>query len=103
MKDLVFLFDDPEERFATPLKIGNSLLNRFTIDEEASFEILGIHYMTKLENETTDEIRAKNNRFFENEFLQKEKEMSYRDLIGLRELTFLYKIAHLSHFIQRRG
>ena len=71
MKDLIFLFDDPEERFITPLKMGNSFLNRFAIDEEANFEVLGVHFMTKIGSETTDENQAENNRLLENELLQK--------------------------------
>ena len=73
MKNLIFLFDDPEERFCTPLKMGNSLLNRFTIEEEANFEVLGIHCMAKLGNEN----QVENGRGLENELLQKGTEMGF--------------------------
>ena len=42
----VIIFIEPSENpFLTPLKIGNLFLNRFGIDEDAGFEILGIHYL----------------------------------------------------------
>ena len=44
MKDLVFLMEPSKNEWMTPLKIGNLYLNRFAIDEEAAFEVLGIHY-----------------------------------------------------------
>ena len=44
MKDLVFLMEPSKNEWITPLKIGRLYLNRFIIDEEAAFEIQGIHY-----------------------------------------------------------
>ena len=44
MKDLVFLMEPSKNEWITPLKIGRLYLNRFIIDEEAAFEIRGIHY-----------------------------------------------------------
>ena len=75
MKDLIFLMDDPEERFCTPSKMGNSLLNLFTIDEDAHFEVLGIHSMSKLRIETESENQVKNDQALEIELLQKGNEM----------------------------
>ena len=75
MKDLIFLMDDPEELFCTPSKMGNSLLNRFTIDEDANFEVLGIHHMAKLGRKTIDEHQPKNTRARESDLLQKGTEM----------------------------
>ena len=30
-------------RYHTPVKIAKSYMNRFTIDEDASFELIGVH------------------------------------------------------------
>ena len=62
--------DDPEDTFCTPLKMGNSLLNRFTIDEDAHFEVLGIHLMAKMGG-----ITETNSQALEIELLQKGTEM----------------------------
>ena len=43
MKDLIFLMEPSKNEWITPLKIGYSYLNRLTIDEDAAFEVLGIH------------------------------------------------------------
>ena len=75
MKDLIFLMDEPEERFCTSLKMGNSILNRFTIDEDARFEVLGIHYLAKLGSKIKNKDQVKNNRILESDLLQKGTEM----------------------------
>ena len=75
MRDLIFLMDDPEERFCTPSKMGNSLLNRFAIDEAANFEVLGIHNMAKLGRETINEVQPKTTRTRESDLIQKGPEM----------------------------
>ena len=43
MKDLLFLMEPSTNEWITPLKIGNLYLNRLIVDEEAAFEVLGIH------------------------------------------------------------
>ena len=43
MKDLVFLMEPSKNEWMTPLKIGYLYLNRLIIDEDAAFEVLGIH------------------------------------------------------------
>ena len=71
MKDLIILMDDPKERFCTPSKMGNTFLNRFTIDEDARFEVLGIHYMAKLGDKTSNENLTKNSRVLESDLIEK--------------------------------
>ena len=44
-QNLVILIEPNEDTFLTPVKIGNSFLNRFLIDEEAGFELLGMYYL----------------------------------------------------------
>ena len=48
--------DDPEDdRYCTPSKMGNLLLNRFIIDANAYFEVLGIHYLSNSQVTTMTE------------------------------------------------
>ena len=54
MQDLIFFMEPSESEFMTPLKIGNLYLNRFTIDEDAAFEIMGLHELTRKKFELTD-------------------------------------------------
>ena len=56
MKQSVVIFIEPSENsFLTPLKIGNLFLNRFGIDEDAGFEILGIHFLHRTSRNFADQ------------------------------------------------
>ena len=39
--------DPSEDAWDTPLKGGNMILNRFCIDEDAAFELSGVHSLKK--------------------------------------------------------
>ena len=42
----ILLFIEPnEDSFLTPQKIAHSFLNLFVINEDAGFELRGIHYL----------------------------------------------------------
>ena len=45
MKNVIFFFEPSEILYETPLKIGILYLNRFTIDENAAFEIQSIRLL----------------------------------------------------------
>ena len=47
MQNLVFLMEPSEDAHAIDLKAGNMCFNRFSIDEEAAFELSGAHYLKK--------------------------------------------------------
>ena len=47
MQNLVVLMEPSEETDKTPLKVGNMILNRFCIDEDAAFELSGVNYLKK--------------------------------------------------------
>ena len=47
MTNVIILMEWCDDTSITPLKLGNSYLNRFGIDEDAAFEILGIYYLKK--------------------------------------------------------
>ena len=47
MQNLVFLMDPSVYDYDIHLKGGNMYLNRFSIDEEAAFELSGVHYLEK--------------------------------------------------------
>ena len=52
----VIIFIEPSENpFLTPLKIGHLFLNRFGIDEDAGFEILGIHFLHRSSRKFSDQ------------------------------------------------
>ena len=48
MQNLVLLMEPSKDADDIDLKGGNMCLNRFSIDEEAAFEISGVHYLKKL-------------------------------------------------------
>ena len=45
MQNLLVLIEPFEDAHETPLKAGNMILNRFCIDEDAAFELSGVHYL----------------------------------------------------------
>ena len=47
MQNLVLLMEPSADAADIDLKGGNMCLNRFSIDEEAAFEISGVHYLKK--------------------------------------------------------
>ena len=48
MQNLVVLMEPSEKAYDISLKGGNMILNRFCIDEDAAFELSGVHYLEKL-------------------------------------------------------
>ena len=55
MQNLVLLMEPSEYAYDIDLKGGNMCFNRFSIDEEAAFELSGVHYL-KERSYTKDEI-----------------------------------------------
>ena len=45
MRKIVLFIEPQEEKWITPLKIGNLFMNRFAIDEDGCHEILKIYYL----------------------------------------------------------
>ena len=45
-QNIILIIEPPNEPWVFPSKIGNSYINRFTIDEDAAFELLGIYYLS---------------------------------------------------------
>ena len=45
MQNLVVLMEPYEDAYQISLKGGNMILNRFCIDEDASFELSGVNYL----------------------------------------------------------
>ena len=56
MQNLVFLMEPPRKEYDISLKAGNMCLNRFCIDEDASFELSGVYDLKKPSNKETDQI-----------------------------------------------
>ena len=61
MQNLVVFMVPPEKAFDTSLKDGNKFLNRFSIDEDAAFELLGVCYLKELRLPFTDRSKGKEN------------------------------------------
>ena len=43
MQNVILFVNTAGPDWLTPLKSGNSFMNRFSIDEDAAFEIIGIY------------------------------------------------------------
>ena len=50
MQNLVLLVEPSEDASEISLKGGNMCLNRFSIDEDAAFELSGVFYFENFEN-----------------------------------------------------
>ena len=89
MQNLVVLMEPSEETDKTPLKVGNMILNRFCIDEDAAFELSGVTYLKK----TSWEMRHRINRIWN------KKERKGKDYSFLRSWTFLIQFAKYEQLI----
>ena len=56
-QNLVLLVEPPEGEYDISLKAGNMYLNRFCIDEDASFELSGVYNLKKRPNRVVVKIR----------------------------------------------
>ena len=63
MQGIVLFIERSYDAFATPLKIGHLFMNRFAIDEDASFEILSVLELEKTSMKISwpDDYEYKNN------------------------------------------
>ena len=43
MRNIIIFIEPSDKEYETPLKIGRLYWNRFAIDENAAFEILGVY------------------------------------------------------------
>ena len=50
MQNLVVFMEPSEDADDVSLKVGNMILNRFCIDEDAAFELSGVNYLEKWYN-----------------------------------------------------
>ena len=55
-QDLFLLVEPSNDAYLTPAKIGNLYLNRFAIDEDAGFEILGIQFLHRASRRQVDQL-----------------------------------------------
>ena len=68
MQNLVLLTKPPKKANEISLKAGNMYLNRFCIDEDASFELSGVYDLEKPSNKLTDKIRKTiREKYYQNE------------------------------------
>ena len=52
MQNLVVFMEPHEAAYETPLKGGNMILNRFSIDEDAAFELSGVNSLEESSYDT---------------------------------------------------
>ena len=55
MQNIILLMDPSKTEWNISLKGGNLAINRFTIDEDAAFELSGIYYLKQYFNEMADQ------------------------------------------------
>ena len=62
MQNLIVLIELSKEAENISLKAGNMFLNRFSIDEDAAFELFGVYYLkSSVYNNVENEIKGKRN------------------------------------------
>ena len=54
MKNIIILIEPNEQSHIPIWKNANLYMNRFTIDEDAAFELLGIYYLEKYHEDLVD-------------------------------------------------
>ena len=54
MQNVILFAEQFKEKWCTPLKIGDLFFNRFGVDEDAAFEMLGVYQLEKTSNKMID-------------------------------------------------
>ena len=80
---LTIVFIEPQvETYYSPWKIANLFMNRFSINEDDAFELLGVYYLRKCSEELSDWFAARDNDWNKKEWnearLQKGWYMNYQ-------------------------
>ena len=83
-QNLVVLTEPSDEKYIISLKVGNMVLNRFCIDEDAAFELSGVNYFKK----TSEDIVYDGDLEFE--LKRKEKGMEYLFLRSTFNFNLIY-------------
>ena len=69
MRNVIIFMDATGNSTVTPLKGGNSFMNRFSIDKEAAIEIIGIHHLeTWQSREESADLNMKIGKEMKNDF-----------------------------------
>ena len=68
MQNIILFMDASGRDYETSQKSGNSFMNRVAIDEDAAFEIIGIHYL-----ETQQSFNKPYGGGFSNSYAQKQE------------------------------
>ena len=53
MQNVILFMDASGHDYTTQLKSGHSFMNRFSIEEDAAFEIIGIHHLETQKSSNT--------------------------------------------------
>ena len=69
MQNLVVFMDPSELAAETPLKVGKMALNRFSIDEDAAFELLGVNLKLNLNYQANSYLKGIENLFLRSYFI----------------------------------
>merc|ERR1711953_724411 len=77
MKNIIVFIEPQVETYYSPWKIANLFMNRFSINEDDAFELLGVYYLRKCSEELSDWFAARDNDWNKKEWnearLQKER------------------------------
>ena len=57
MKNIIVLIEPQVETYHPHWKLANLYMNRFSIDEDAAFELLGVYYLQKYSDDMVNEAR----------------------------------------------
>jgi len=60
MQNLILLMDASGKDYVTPQKSGNSFMNRFSVGEDAAFEIIGIHHLETQQSLPENQVEDQN-------------------------------------------
>ena len=99
-QNVILLIEPSEDPFLTPSKIGNLFLNRFGIDEDARFEILGILLLQSTSRKLTEQFYNINKEQYDKQVFDRAVKLAMEGNNGL-ETHFIYAGEHYLDFSQR--
>ena len=63
MHNVILFTEAFKEKWGTPLKIGDLFFNRFGVDEDAAFEMLGVYELEKTSKKMADSMEEEYKNF----------------------------------------
>ena len=84
MQNVILFLEPSDDAYNVSMKAGNSYFNRFGIDEDAGFELLGVYYLKKSFRKMSDDLNEDYGKY---EAERKEKGIVKKQISGISRFS----------------